>query len=744
MTFGSASVDQPAPAVAASTDDSFAVAWTDFEGDGDELGIRLTRVIPSAMAQPAAAFANQQHAFSQRAPDIVFDGSKFVVAWIDDSDASNGPDIRYRTFDPELKPLSDELTLTATAAVEDHVVLAAFNGSWAAAWRSSNGALETLEVQSGGTHWSVGPYRAGAADDLPALQFIDATHLALAFTRIDADAVDPNTPRLHAAILEQSLPGNVVSFALAPQIAPYSIDTSLSQTKPSVLAFADRLFVSWRSQAVPGSALGEELWRREIRWALDGAGALQVDASALETPFVAANLRDGDQSAPALLSSPFWPEYRTFSVWEDWGMGFGTSSGVRDVGVQVTNVPRPSCSASSISLSPSGSVVASTSIAISAASTCPAGTTASYRFAYAPVNTTTYTYLGGWGSSSTTTWNTTGVAAGVYDVVAFVRAGTTPDSYEDLKKQTVTLTVSPLCSVSSVGSTPNGPVLEAMSVNLSAVGSCPGGATPNYRFAYAPANTTSYTYLAGWGASASATWSADVPQGDYDLVAFIRPSTSTGPADGSNRKTIGVRSKCTAGTLTTSPTTGGSVVSLIGGATCSDPQFSYFYAPDDNPTAWTPIGSAWVGGSVNLNASSITPGTYVLKMDARELSFGTGDTTASLHRQVGPGCFGMSGPGEGGGHPVPLGEPAYVYVEATCDPGVTPEYAFFYEFPGTTTWMQFPGTGWQTNPTGTLDTSGFVGSGQGYLEYGVRVIVRGVGHVGLGEFTSDGTVLIED
>lgn len=745
-TVAVADTDYPAPALAAFPDETFALAWTDFESDGDELGVRLAKINPAAPTQAPPSFANSSTAFSQRAPDVVFDGNQLIVAWVDDSDPVNGPDLRYRTFGTDLVPTDEEQTLAATDAVEDHVSLAAANGAWAAAWRSGRNGLETIEVQSGAVRWSVGPFLQGPAGDIPALEFIDATHLAVAFTKVDSLDGDPHTPRLHAAILDAAFPGAVQSFALKPLVAPYSIDDTLSQTQPSLEVFRDRLFVGWRSEAVPGAANGEELWKREVSWAFDGRGTLNIDASALEVPLVPPAQRAGDQATPILMSSPFWPEHRTFIAWDDAGRTFGARSGVRDVGVQVTSIPKATCAASSLVTNPSGGpIVSSSVVGLTATAACPSGSSASYRFAYAPANTTNYVYIGDWSASASSSWNTTGLIAGDYDVVVLVRESTTTTSYESMMKKTLTISGPPPCSISLVNTAPGGPVPVGTSVAVSATGSCPSGATAHYRFASAPANTTDFTYLGNWGVSSTATWNtASLAQANYDIVAFVRPSTSAGAAEGSSKKVVSVRSKCTNGSLATSPATGGSLVTLTGSATCSDPQFSYFYTRDNDTSTWTPIGSAWVLGSVSLNTTTVTPGSYLLKVDVRELGFGTGDTSATIHRQLGPGCGFVQVFNEAGGHPQGLGSLIEVYSEATCDPGVTPEYSFFYKRPEATEWTQFPGTDWQPYATGVLDTTEFVGQGLGFINYDLRVLVRGFGHVGFFEASGMGSVSIDD
>jgi hypothetical protein len=249
--FGVASVDFADPAVAALPGDAFAMAWTDLNGDGDELGIQLRRLEPNATAQRPAIVANESTAFSQSEPDVVFDGKELVVAWMDSTDPKTAPDLRYRLFSTDLEPLTGDLTLASTTAVEGAVALAASNGSWAAAWRSGAAGLETIEVQSGPVHWSVGPFLPGLAGDRPDLVFLDATHLALAFTQgTDPDGTGTaSVSRLHGAILDTAAPGATPSFALSPAQVPYAGAPAIGQSQPALALFPDHLQVSWRSGA---------------------------------------------------------------------------------------------------------------------------------------------------------------------------------------------------------------------------------------------------------------------------------------------------------------------------------------------------------------------------------------------------------------------------------------------------------------------------------------------------------------
>src|SRR6185369_14695982 len=289
-------VSTPDPGVAALPGDEFVVAWTDF--DDDELGISLRKFV-GGVAQNKTIIANEDPAFSQSESDIVFDGNELVVAWMDSHDPANGPDLHYRLFTPDLTPLSGDQILAATGAVEDNVVLAGRNGHWAAAWRAGSQGKETIEVQSGASHWTVGPFLPGATENRPDLIFLDETHLAVAFTiGTDPDNTGTaNVPRLHAAVLDANSPGTAESFALAPARSPYATLPSVGQSEPNLLLFGNELLVAWRSSAMPGDSHASELWVRRVPFILFGDKVV-LNPSDVEAPLIQTNAqREGDQDA---------------------------------------------------------------------------------------------------------------------------------------------------------------------------------------------------------------------------------------------------------------------------------------------------------------------------------------------------------------------------------------------------------------------------------------------------------------
>lgn len=336
LQYGSSSVDFPDPAVAALPGDKFVIAWTDLGADGDELGIQLRQIDPEKTEQEPPIVANAGTAFSQSAPDIAFDGNEIVVAWMDSADPDTAPDLRYRLFAPDLTPLGGDQTLAQSSAVEGDVALAASNGRWAAAWRSDAAGMETIEVQSGALHWSVGPFLPGMSGDRPDLTFLDATHLALAFTM----GTDPsgtgiaNVSRLRGAILDAAAPGAVSSFAISPALGPYAALPSLDQSQPALTLFPDHLLVSWRSGALPGDAKDSELWSRRIPFTAT-PDSVTVDLTHTEFPLVRVDAqRAGDQSAFRVLATNLWPSGGLVAAWTDHGRSFHDAAGAPDVALQ--------------------------------------------------------------------------------------------------------------------------------------------------------------------------------------------------------------------------------------------------------------------------------------------------------------------------------------------------------------------------------------------------------------------------
>ena len=154
------------------------------------------------------------------------------------------------------------------------------------------------------------------------------------FVDIDPDGFDQA-----AAVLDSASPGSTASFDITPLVAPYSTDSTLGQSQPNVARVGDRVFVSWRSDAVLADVNAEDLWLKEISWSSSG-GSITLDLSKPEIalPRWSAHLKD-DQRYPGLAATPLLPGGALVAAWDDYGRGFGSVEGTPDVVSELIPIP---------------------------------------------------------------------------------------------------------------------------------------------------------------------------------------------------------------------------------------------------------------------------------------------------------------------------------------------------------------------------------------------------------------------
>ncbi len=88
---------------------------------------------------------------------------------------------------------------------------------------------------------------------------------------------------------------------------------------------------------------------------------------------------------------------------------------------------------------PSGTATVGTTVAVSGSSVCPSGSTAEYKFMIKPPSGATL-LLRNWATGTTTSWDTTGLVAGVYKFRLFVRQVGSALTFEFEEKENITLT----------------------------------------------------------------------------------------------------------------------------------------------------------------------------------------------------------------------------------------------------------------------------------------------------------------
>lgn len=335
VSIGSLPITDANPVAAALPNGEYALAWNDFGGDGSELGIALRKVQASGDLGSLRA-ANAGTEFSQSDPDVLWVGDQLVVAWVDYANAELGPDIRYRTFDADLSPVSGDIALADSSTWEADVALATFGNSWAAAYREGTvDGRENIVVKSGEQAWRVGPVLGGAEGEKPSLVELDSTHLLVAYT----EGTDPslsgvaNTPRLRYAVIDTTVVAAPLARSLAGPDSFSSEEQLVSQMSPVLERGLDGVFLAWRAEARPGDAAGDQLWLKSLGWSSRGPSGtpelVEHDAELLIPRLCESST--GDQRAPALARTNLYPNGALAIAWDDYSHSLDATSGAPDV-----------------------------------------------------------------------------------------------------------------------------------------------------------------------------------------------------------------------------------------------------------------------------------------------------------------------------------------------------------------------------------------------------------------------------
>jgi cysteine-rich repeat protein len=351
MSLGTWVADQPDPVVAVLNNGDVLMAFTEFGGDGDGLGIATRRLRAGQTKPDAVTWASVPNFAAQYDPDILALSDRIILAYTDEFDAVTGPDITLRELNLDLTQKSS-MSLADTGDVEGRVALAKLGDSWGAAWRRELAdGTETVDVYdaASGTRWSIGPHSASDADDQPALMSLDATRRLVLYVR---DAAPPGnqiamTGQLYLAVVDTAHPGSPISdnpVAITNNYVNYS---SLSQRRPALQTLGSDAYMAWSTGPRtnnPAFGNGEEVWYQRVSPA--------ISSTPSSTPTFGLNGEQtiprwtsellGDQRAPALAllgPSANQPGGALISAWEDYGETLGTESAEPEVIVQMAPLP---------------------------------------------------------------------------------------------------------------------------------------------------------------------------------------------------------------------------------------------------------------------------------------------------------------------------------------------------------------------------------------------------------------------
>ena len=259
------------------------------------------------------------------------------------------------------------------------------------------------------------------------------------------------------------------------------------------------------------------------------------------------------------------------------------------------------------------------------AATCGPFEVAEYRFAYSRIGTGIYTEIQGWSNNLTANWDTTGLAAGQYDLIVYTRAAgaSSPQGAAHAN-----YFINDICTSATLATSPAGPQPPGTNVNLTATAGCNGAATPEFRFVYRLTTGGAWTEIQNWG-SGNAVWNTTgLATGTYNLLVYARAQGNLSSWEAFRYGTYQLGGSCNSVTLSTSPASPqlpGTIVGLSATSSCDaglTPEYRFYYQVPGNQT-WFLIQD-WNGATANWDTTGLMAGVHTLRADVRAVENGTG------------------------------------------------------------------------------------------------------------------------
>jgi hypothetical protein len=289
--------------------------------------------------------------------------------------------------------------------------------------------------------------------------------------------------------------------------------------------------------------------------------------------------------------------------------------------VTTNGSPPPKCT--SVTWNPASPVSPSapgTRVTLSAtAAGCP---NPLYQFWYQAQPNGTWTIIQPFGTASTATWNTTGLAAGTYNLDVWVKQqGSTADFEAEVKPYTTyTLQAANVCtSVTWNPASPASPAPAGTQVGLSATAA--GCTNPLYQFWYQAQPNGTWTIIQPFGTASTATWNTSgLAAGTYNLDVWVKQQGSSATFDAETTPyptyTLQPPPACTSVTWNpaspASPSAPGTQITLSATAAgCPNPLYQFWYQAQPNGT-WTIIQPFGTASTATWNTSGLAAGTYNL------------------------------------------------------------------------------------------------------------------------------------
>ena len=233
-----------------------------------------------------------------------------------------------------------------------------------------------------------------------------------------------------------------------------------------------------------------------------------------------------------------------------WAKDTSSTTSTYDASAVASYALGPSCASVTVTPSPAGPQAPGTQITLTASSNgCP---NPLYEFWVLPPGGS-WTSLGAYGTSSTFTWDTTGLTPGTYVLGIWAKDASSPTSSAYDVSATANYPLGRACASASLGASPAGPQVPGTQITLSA--SSTGCPTPLYEFWVLPPGG-SWTIIGAYSTAATFTWdTTGLSPGAYELGVWAKDSESaTSTFDVSATASYSVGRTCAAASLTASPT----------------------------------------------------------------------------------------------------------------------------------------------------------------------------------------------
>lgn len=259
----------------------------------------------------------------------------------------------------------------------------------------------------------------------------------------------------------------------------------------------------------------------------------------------------------------------------------------------------------------------------------------------------------GWSTSPTYTWNTTGLATGVYNWQVWVKEAGSPKTWETHYGRGFTLSSSP-CSTATSTTSPSGTATVGTPVTITTTAGCGGTSVPEFEV-WHQAPGGSMTIVQPWSASATYNWvTTSEPVGTHLFQVWVRAQGSANTVD--THTSFGyvlTAVACTAVSAVASPPSPAKVGTLVtftaSSASCTTPEYRFLVAPGGGTKT---LARDWgTSPDFNWDTTGLAATVYQIQVIARPSGSTSAGTSAFLNYTLTTGNTGaVSTISSGGRH----------------------------------------------------------------------------------------------